>query len=60
MRNGTRADGRFLDRVWQLRHNVSAYDAVYVALSEALSVSLVTGDEKLARAPGLRARIELA
>ena len=49
-----------LDRVWQLRHNVSAYDAVYVALAEALSVSLVTGDEKLARAPGLRARIELA
>ncbi len=49
-----------LDRIWQLRHNVSAYDAVYVALAEALSVSLVTGDEKLARAPGLRARIELA
>ena len=49
-----------LDRVWELRHNVSAYDAVYVALAEALSVSLVTGDEKLARAPGLHARIELA
>ncbi len=50
----------FMDRIWQLRHNVSAYDAVYVALAEALSVSLVTGDEKLARAPGLFARIELA
>ena len=49
-----------LDRIWELRHNVSAYDAVYVALAETLSVSLVTGDEKLARAPGLHARIELA
>lgn len=49
-----------LDRVWQLRHNVSAYDAVYVALAEALSVSLVTGDGKLARAPGPQARVEPA
>ena len=49
-----------LERVWQLRHNVSAYDAVHVALAEALSASLVTGDEKLTRAPGLQARIELA
>ena len=32
----------FLDRVWQLRHNVSAYDAAYVALAEALSAVLVT------------------
>jgi predicted nucleic acid-binding protein len=39
---------------------LGAYDAVYVALAEALSVPLVTGDEKLARAPGLHARIELA
>ena len=49
-----------LDRVWQLRHNVSAYDAVYVALAEALSIPLVTGDGRLARAPGLNALIELA
>ena len=49
-----------LDRVWQLRHNVSSYDAVYVALAEALSVPLVTGDGRLARAPGLNALIELA
>ena len=54
------AHAPLLDRVWQLRHNVSAYDAVYVALAEALSAALVTGDERLLRAPGLRARIELA
>lgn len=50
----------FLDRVWQLRDHVSAYDAVYVALAEALAALLVTGDGRLLRAPGLRARIELA
>ena len=52
--------GLFLDRMWQLRHNVSAYDAVYVALTEALSTVLVTGDGRLLRAPGLAIRIELA
>ena len=50
----------FLDRVWQLRDHVSAYDAVYVALAEALAALLVTGDGRLLRAPGLRDRIELA
>ena len=49
----------FLDRVWQLRANFSAYDAVYVALAEALSTVLVTGDRKLAGAPGANAPIEL-
>ena len=42
-----------LDRIWQLRANVSAYDAVYVALAETLSDVLVTGDRRLARVPGL-------
>ncbi len=50
---------RFLDRIWELRHNVSAYDAVYVALAEALSMSLLTADRRLAGAPGLESRIEL-
>ena len=49
----------FLDRVWQLRANFSAYDAVYVALAEALSAVLVTGDRKLAGAPGANVPIEL-
>lgn len=42
-----------LERVWQLRENLTAYDATYVALAEALQCSLVTADARLARAPGL-------
>lgn len=49
----------FLDRIWALRSNVTAYDAAYVALAEALSAVLLTCDGPLARAPGNRARIEL-
>lgn len=43
-----------LDRVWQLRDNVSAYDAGYVALAETLGCALVTADARLSRAPGIR------
>lgn len=46
-----------LDRMWELRENLSAYDATYVALAEALDVSLVTADGRLARAPGPRCAI---
>ena len=49
----------FLDRVWRLHNNVTAYDAVYVALAEALGDVLVTGDQKLAGAPGLNVSVEL-
>jgi len=48
-----------LPRMWQLRSNMSAFDAAYVALAEALDASLVTADGSLARAPGHDARIEL-
>ena len=48
-----------LDRIWALRNNLSAYDAVYVALAEALDTTLVTCDGRLARAPGTSARVEL-
>jgi predicted nucleic acid-binding protein len=47
------------DRIWALRPNLSAYDAAFVALSEALDVPLVTCDARLAAAPGHQARIEL-
>jgi predicted nucleic acid-binding protein len=48
-----------LDRVWALRQNLTAYDAVYVALAEALDTTLLTCDAKLARAPGISRRVEL-
>jgi predicted nucleic acid-binding protein len=43
-----------LGRIWQLRANLSAYDAGYVALAESLDCSLVTADLRLTRAPGIR------
>ena len=48
-----------LGRVWDLRDNVTTYDAVYVVLAEMLDATLVTSDERLARAPGLRCRVEV-
>jgi predicted nucleic acid-binding protein len=48
-----------MSRVWELRTNMSAYDAVYVALAEALDAPLFTRDRRLAKAPGHRARVEL-
>lgn len=43
------------DRAWELRDNLTAYDATFVALAEALAVPLVTCDARLARAPSHRA-----
>ena len=48
-----------LDRAWQLRHNLTIYDGVYVALAELLEVPLVTCDANLARVAGHKAEIEL-
>lgn len=47
------------ERVWALRDNLTAYDATYVALAEALGCALVTGDVRMARAvgPGLKVHV---
>jgi predicted nucleic acid-binding protein len=49
----------FLPRIWQLRHNFSAYDAAYIALAERLGAALVTRDARLASAAGRAAPVEL-
>lgn len=49
----------FLSRIFELRDNVTPYDAVYVALAESLGFTLITADERLARAPGSRCTISL-
>lgn len=46
-----------LDRVWELRDDLSAYDASYVALAELLDCNLLTADARLGRAPGVRCAI---
>ncbi|HEY3797116.1 MAG TPA: type II toxin-antitoxin system VapC family toxin [Caulobacteraceae bacterium] len=48
-----------LPRVWELRHNLSAYDATYVALAEALDAPLLTRDRRVAAAIGHHAQVEL-
>ena len=48
-----------LVRCWQLRDNLTAYDACYIALAETLGCSLLTTDARLSRAPGSRCPIEV-
>lgn len=49
----------FMPRAFELRTNVAAYDATYVALAEQLGSQLLTGDARLAAAPGVRCAIEV-
>jgi predicted nucleic acid-binding protein len=48
-----------LSRIWELKDNITAYDAAYVALAETLDAPLLTTDRRLAQAPGIRAEVEL-
>ncbi len=47
----------FEERIWQMRRNVTCYDAWYVAIAEALNLPLATLDRRLAGAPGLRCEV---
>ena len=48
-----------LGRCWELRENMTVYDAAYVALAESLQATLLTGDQRLAKAPGPRCAFEV-
>jgi predicted nucleic acid-binding protein len=48
-----------LPRCWELRNNLTIYDAAYVALAEAMNTTLLTGDRKLAKTPGPQCPIEI-
>ncbi len=48
-----------LARCWELRGNLTVYDASYVALAELMRVGLLTGDARLANAPGIRCDVEV-
>ncbi|HEX5610823.1 MAG TPA: type II toxin-antitoxin system VapC family toxin [Solirubrobacterales bacterium] len=50
---------RLLPRIWELRDNLTAYDASYVALAETLGAPLLTADGPLAAAPGIRCEVEV-
>jgi predicted nucleic acid-binding protein len=52
------AHGPLLGRAWELRGNLTIYDAVYVALAEALDTTLLTLDRRLATASGVRCAVE--
>jgi len=46
-------------RIWELKDNLTAYDAAYVALAEALDAPVLTRDQRIASAPGSRAHVEI-
>ena len=46
-----------LPRIWELRHNLTAYDAAYVALAEVIEAPLFTSDRRIANAPGHRVEV---
>jgi predicted nucleic acid-binding protein len=51
--------GPVLGRCWELRDNLTIYDAAYVALAELVEATLLTGDARLANAPGVNCDVEV-
>ena len=51
--------GALLNRLWELRDNLTVYDASYVALAETLGCTLLTADGRVARAPGINCLVEV-
>jgi predicted nucleic acid-binding protein len=47
----------FLSRIWELRDNLTPYDAAYVVLAETMQAPLVTADARMSRAPGIRCEV---
>lgn len=52
--------GPLVPRMWELRANVSGYDAAYLALAESMGCPLLTADARLARVPGRRCDVKVA
>jgi predicted nucleic acid-binding protein len=52
--------GPLLERMWELRHNASGYDAAYLAVAEALECALVTADARLGSVPDSRCEVRIA
>jgi predicted nucleic acid-binding protein len=50
---------QLITRCWELRQNLTPYDAAYVALAELLDAVLVIGDKRLSRSPSLRCRVQV-
>ena len=48
-----------LERIWELRHNVTAYDAAYIALAEGIGASFLTGDRRLAAVAARSCTVEV-
>lgn len=51
--------GPLMPRAYELRANVTAYDAAYIALAEGLACTLITADARLAKAPGIHCTVEV-
>jgi predicted nucleic acid-binding protein len=56
---GKLAAAQLVDRMWELRANLTAHDAAYAAAAEALDCPLVTGDARLAKASGIRCEVRV-